>query len=584
MRILRIVLGNYFIFFLLTYLIGAGVGFVGISYCQPAGDQSAILRGVVLSTVDKKPIPGALVSLTGSHRSMLTDDKGEFTFSGVSFGTENVGVKKSGFLCFLKRSRQQPKCFQGVQVSSSDIEVTLTMTPQAVVTGRIVDQTGEPVANLDLFLMYRNVENGLFVWEMVGASSSKTNTEGVYRIVNQEPGTYLLRNSSVVDSYMHVGLLDNDHGYAATYYPGTPSQSAAKPIVVHAGEEFKADMKVSHDKFQPVSLTFAWNHEWHQGGTGWSLSSTMREDYLYSDFDSSHNLIHLFAPAGDYKLQFTIAPPGEPNTGNPSPWPDGTKQRYMGSVKFTVKDQPVTLTEIPSQPPLAIPLHVRAEFSQQEKRKAAVPQNNVYFPPAASFELSGGQVQFDNQFSWRADRGPSDFAFPDIPPGHYIIKTSAFQETYIASLTCGGTNLLREPLVVGPGIPICSIEAVVRDDVATLAVGFTPQAIAQMNAVSVAVTDLALIPVENLLDLPYSSLIRQGSEPKKVTIPPGSYLVFLFDGRAIAWRDPDVRKQLMSLGTIVNLAPGQSKTILLDWRSELNDSQPAGVAFGRVLP
>lgn len=320
------------------------------------------------------------------------------------------------------------------------------------------------------------------------------------------------------------------------------------------------------------------------GNPAWGLSSFGNQDYLTSMWDDTHRLIRLYVPTGNYKIGFAIYPPTDPKNGELLPWPNGTKQPYSGSVEFTVKDQPVALTGIPSQQPITIHLHIRAKLTQQEKRKAALSQYEAYRAPQASFELSDGQVQFNNRVFWQADRGPSDLEFKDIPPGRYTVAISAFQGAYVASFTCGGINLLREPLLVGPGVPICSIEAVVRDDSASLEVGFTPQAIAQMTAANVTVTDLALIPVENLLDLPYSAGVWRGSEPKKVTIPPGTYLAFLFDGRAIAWRDPEMRKQLMSLGTLVTLAPGDSKPLLLDWRPELNASEATIVAHGRVLP
>lgn len=552
---------------------------------QPATDQSATIRGVVLSTVDKKPIPGALVSLTGSLRSVTTDDKGRFEFSSEPFGTEVVVVKKAGFLCGLMRSRQQPNCVQSVDVWSSDIEVTLTMTPQAIITGRIVDQTGEPIKNLNLSLMDRNIKDGLLVWGRVGASVTKTNADGIFRMAGLEPGVYLLYSSTMPDPQPRDPAPWTDHGYAATYYPGTTDQSAATPLVIHAGEEFKADLTVRHEKFQTVTVAYAWNHPWSPGNPGWCLSGSGNEDYINSSWDETQHLIRLYAPAGNYKLEFTIYPPTDPKNGELLPWPDGTKLPYIGSVEFTVKDQPLALTEIQSRQAATVPLHVRAELTQQEKRKAAVPQYDVYSPPGATFAPLNGQNQFGWAY-WRSDQGPSDFEFKNIPPGRYEIQGSSYQYSYVASLTCGGTNLLREPLVIGPGIPACSIEALIRDDFSFLSVGFTAQAKAQLTAAGITVTDFALIPIENKLDLPYSALIWLASEPKREAIPPGTYLAFLFDGRPIAWRDPDERKRLMSLGTVVTLAPGQSKAVLLDWRPELNDqhTQPVGVALGRVLP
>jgi protocatechuate 3,4-dioxygenase beta subunit len=60
----------------------------------------------------------------------------------------------------LMRLRPQPKCFQQVDVLASDIQVALTMTPQAIVTGRIVDQAGKPVENLHLNLMQKENLDG----------------------------------------------------------------------------------------------------------------------------------------------------------------------------------------------------------------------------------------------------------------------------------------------------------------------------------------------------------------------------------------------------------------------------------------
>ena len=548
---------------------------------QPAGDQSATIRGVVLSTVDKKPIPGVLVTLMNSHRSVSSDDKGQFAFSRVPVGSEFVAAKKPGFLCSLMRSRQQPKCFENVDVQPGDIQVTLTMVPQAAITGRIVDQSGKPVKNLHLNLMHRENVDGHITWQVMGQSHTKTNDEGVFRMDGLESGSYLLQTLNTVDP--QEGREDADHGYAATYFPGTTNLSDAKPIVVQAGEEFKADLTVTHEKFQLVTVTPAWDHPWKPGNPGWCLSGFGNQDYLSSMWDDTH--LRLYAPAGDYKIGFTIYPPTDPKNGELLPWPDGTKLPYIGSVEFTVKDQPLALTGIPSRQAATVPLHVRAELTQQEKRKAAIPQYDVYSPPGATFAPLNGQDRF-GWVNWRSDQGPSDFEFKDIPPGRYEIQGSSYQYSYVASLTCGGINLLREPLVIGPGIPACSIEALIRDDFSFLSVGFTAQAKAQLTAAGITVTDFALIPAENGLDLPYSALIWLATEPKKEAIPPGTYLAFLFDGRPIAWRDPDERKRLVSLGTMVTLAPGQSKTVLLDWRPELNDqhTQPAGVALGRVLP
>jgi hypothetical protein len=230
---------------------------------QPASDQTATVHGVVLSTVDQKPIPGALITLMDSRCTMPTDDKGQFAFSGVPFGSESVSVKKPGFLCMLMRLRPQPKCFQQVDVLASDIQVALTMTPQAIVTGRIVDQAGKPVENLHLNLMQKENLDGHETWRVLGQSLTMTSADGIFRIANLEAGSYLMQTLNTVDP--QVGGGDTDHGYAATFFPGTTNLSDAKPIRVHPGEEFKADLSVRHEKFQLVTVSFAWDHAWSPG-------------------------------------------------------------------------------------------------------------------------------------------------------------------------------------------------------------------------------------------------------------------------------------------------------------------------------
>jgi hypothetical protein len=556
---------------------------------QPAADQSATIRGVVLSTVDKKPIPGVQVTIYGSDRATMSDNNGHFAFTAIPLGYVTVKAEKPGFLCYSTHSNTRPNCSQGVDLRSNDSDVTLTMMPQGVVTGRIVDQTGKPIKKLPLCLMERKVQNGMYAWTNVRNSHQLTDADGAFRIADLEPGTYLL-HTSIKSDPEHSG-----YGYAGTYYPGTPSQNEAMRIVIHVGDELKLNLTVTDQQFQPVSLTY-WNCEWKTGSENWSLfHETDSTDWNYyathrdsfeEDLTSRDHLYRMFAPAGEYTVQFRIYPPNDLVNGELLPWPDGTKEPYLGSVTFTVKDQPVTLTEVPSQHPIDIHLHVRSEFAQRGKRKTTRRQCEDHFGTSANFTLKDLLTHGAAEMSWQPDCGPSNFEFKGNYPGQYTLKATDPQGAYIASLTCGSTNLLREPLVVRPGVPACSIEAVIRDDLSSLSVGFTPQAAAQLTAAGITVTGLVLIPVENSLELPYSVELELASEPRKLAVPPGTYLAFLFDGRPIAWRDPGERKRLMSLGTIVTLAPGESKNISLDWRPELNDAKIGwmGVAFGRDLP
>ena len=549
---------------------------------QPSTGQIATIRGVVVTANDKKPIPKAIVELASSHRSVTTNEKGEFVFTGVPFGTEVVVVKKTGFLCSATL-RPHPECVKSVDVWTPVTQVELTLLAEAIVTGRVVDQQGTPIPNLALRLLDKQItEEGLYAWRGLGATNVRTDANGVFRMAKIEAGSYLLIVPTAFDPPTDFPPPHPDHGYSAAYYPGVVDQKEAQPLVIHAGDEVTANLTVRRESVQAITVNFLRDLPVDPGYGAFDSTGPV---FLAGELVEHTHSFRFLAPPGDYEAVFQFDTPTDPKTGHPRPWPDGTTTRYFGSAKFTVRDQPVTIENLPVQQPVNLSVQVHAQLTGKEKQQDASAQFQSVAPAGAFFQLIGHNVQFNSQFYWRADKA-SGFEFKDTPPGQYVLRSDGNHGAYVASLTCGSLNLLREPLVIGPGIPICSIEAVIRDDLATLSIGLTPQAEAQMAAYGTGLTDFALIPVDNPLDLPFSGFVSRNSEPRKVRIPPGSYIAFLFDGSNRAWREPEFQERLKRLGTHVTLIPGDHKTLLLDFKPELDSPmiQPIGVGFGRVLP
>jgi hypothetical protein len=549
------------------------------------GGQTGTIHGVVVTANDKKPVPGALVSLAESLQSVTANAKGEFVLAGVPFGTAVVVAKKDGFLC-SSTQEPQPACVKSVEVYAPDTQVELTLLPEAIVTGRVVDQEGAPIRNLALHLLEREItREGTYVWGSLGATTVRTDGDGVFRIAKVEPGSYLLHVPVAFDPPGDFPPDKPDYGYSATWYPGVVHQKDAQALVIRGGEKIEANLTVQRERVQPVTVNFVWDLQVEPGPIGFGESDSTGSVFLAGGpIEHTHTFLFL-APPGEYKAGFMLNTPTVPETADPRPWPDGSSSPYYGSTQFTVRDQPVIVNNVAVQQPVDLSLHVRGEFSGAEQQQNASTQSRSV-APAASFELLGDNVEFNNEFEWRADREVSTFAFKATPPGRYVLRGLGNASGYVASLTCGGLNLLREPLVIGPGIPGCSVEAVIRDDFGSLAIGLTAEAKAQMAASGTEVTDFALIPIDNALDLPYSGAVWRNAEPQKNHIPPGSYFAFLFDGRNPAWREVEFQERLKRLGTRVTLAPGDDKTLLLDFKPEFDSPKttPIGVAFGRVLP
>jgi hypothetical protein len=545
---------------------------------QQPKEQSGTIRGVVFTADGKKPVSQALVSLAESHRLATTDEKGEFKFTDVPFGREVAAVKKDGYLCSA-RNGPLPTCVKSFEVYTPDTRVELSMLPEAIVAGRVVNQEGTPIRNLALLLLEKEIsKEGLYTWRGLGATNVRTDANGAFRISKLEPGSYLLLAPTAVDPPGDFPPPHPDHGYSSTYYPGVLDQKEAQPLAIHAGNEIKADLIIRRQRLQPITLNYRWEFqaEPQPGQFGTCESAPAGSRLLVGGpVEHSHSLRFL-APPGDYKLCFALESPTATQTGAPRP--------YYGSATFTVRDQPVTIDNIPVQQSTNVSFHINVQLTKSKAQAGVSSQPQPVSRAVVSFELWGEDGEY-NYTSWSTDNPAPTSEFKNVPPGRYVLRAFGNSSAYVASLTCGLLNLLREPLVIGLGVPACTIEAVIRDDLASLSIGLTPQAKAQMAVYGTTVTDFALIPSDNSLELPFSGGIWT-SESKKVQIPPGSYIAFLFDGRNPAWSEPEFQEQLKRQGSPVTLAPGDDKTLLLDFKPEFDspNSGPVGVAFGRVLP
>ena len=548
----------------------------------PQDEPTAVVHGQVLSTVDGMPIPHALVSLSQPQRSVLTDEQGRFEFTGARYGAV-ITAEKPDLLCDAPISGPRPVCVVSLDEFSPELHVILRLTPQAVVTGRVVDQNGAPIPGLELKLIAAGteVQRGRNVRHIGAAAQTQTNSDGTYRITRLTPGTYLLRTASTPES--DDGRAD--HGYAATYFPGTTDFNSAKPIVLAGGEQCTANLTIPLIPFQPVTLSYIWDRPEAGSSVGFGLASAIGDNHLSTQLDMERRTFFTFAPPGDYTLHLFIDPPYDPHvTGRPR-WSDGSSDRYLASVNFSVQNSPVHITDIRLQQPTAIPLHVRSQINHRVQREAAATPERPYYAPYATFQLSDDENDSNDEVKWSIDRGPSEFVLK-APPGKYELTSFVGGDAYTAALTCGKVNLLREPLIITPDSPPCSVDALISDNVASISVGLTARAKEQLTKAGIEVTSFALFPLENTMETPYSGFAWANSAPRTWNIEPGTYIAILFDGRSIAWLDPETRKRLMQVGTTITLAPNQARTVLLDWLPEFNNPQkgPISVSLGRVLP
>jgi len=145
---------------------------------------------------------------------------------------------------------------------------------------------------------------------------------------------------------------------------------------------------------------------------------------------------------------------------------------------------------------------------------------------------------------------------------------------YVASASSGATDLLREPLRVGPAQSPQPIQVSIREDVAALRIALTdPAGLDSTSATGLRSEQLAAIlciPLDQPAREPITQFILISSAVNSGTsfgnLAPGRYLVLASRqddqiGFSPEYRNPDVVPTLLSKGVVVTLSPNDNASI-----------------------
>jgi hypothetical protein len=226
----------------------------------PTEDLCAI-EGQVLNAVSGEPLKKASLSLVRADISpgeaMLpnsygttSDAQGRFAMKDIEPGKYHLMVNRNGYasMNYGARAAGRPGATLSLVRQQHMKEVIFKLTPHGVVAGRILDEDGEPLPNVQMMLQsYRYVQGRKQLSQLGGG---ETDDLGEYRIFGVAPGKYFLSAMpSPTGMMMEVDRSVNappDEDYAATYYPGTTDASAAAQLDVGAGAQLRGvDMTLS---------------------------------------------------------------------------------------------------------------------------------------------------------------------------------------------------------------------------------------------------------------------------------------------------------------------------------------------------
>jgi hypothetical protein len=495
------------------------------------------------------PIPYALVQ--AGQGAKLSDQNGNFRFEDISTNRINVAAHKPGFFNEQELSQGQgqrvgrvsPQANTMVSLSNEPTNITIPLTPEAVISGHVENSEGEPLEGLPVQLRTTQVVNGRRMWQRQGGVA--TDEDGNFRVANLRPGTYYVEvgpNFSPRAMQQEPAANEKLEVVPAEYYPGVRDMSAATPMSLNPGQHASIEMGMKRVPGYRISgmitgIASKFGGIFLADGDGDNTSLGMRFDPQTGRFQAYP------VPAGSYRLRFN----GQDADGQP----------LFTDVPINVNGDILEL-RVPVERTVSIPVEFNTELTKQN------PGSSTNLSQGVVANSSYGQVHLVSrdppyqQFYGSRDRADSSLTLRGVTPGVYDVEVDSNGSAYVAAITYGGVNLLRDPLVVAEGAEPKTLQVLMRDDGASVTGSVQMGDDTQPGSVLLVSEGDAASPPRQVGVDPSGAFRAQG-------IAPGDYDILAFDRLdGIEFRNREVLNAYLSHAAHVTLSADQQAKVTVD--------------------
>lgn len=210
---------------------------------------TAIMKGQVLTAGSGAPVRRAQVramSMEGRGGGVTsTDASGNFEIKDLPAGRFNITASKGGYVMGQYGQRRPGEPGTPIELGDGQTaeKVNFVLSRGSVISGRIFDDGGEPVAGTTVQAMRYQFMSGSRRLVPGGGEggSDRTDDQGNFRLYGLAPGDYYISANNRTNQFMSPGMTNTEsEGFAPTYFPGTASISDATRVTVKAGQETSA--------------------------------------------------------------------------------------------------------------------------------------------------------------------------------------------------------------------------------------------------------------------------------------------------------------------------------------------------------
>ena len=220
---------------------------------QAQPPRPASIAGQVVNEATGEPVRKAQVVLIRTERSgsnftplsAESDAGGNFRVENIAAGTYRLSATRTGFVGPGRGTAVGASKPVTVTAGQDVRGVVVKLTPAGIITGRVLDEEGDPVESVSIQLLRPQYINGRR--QLAPSRGGVTNDLGEYRLSGIEPGRYLLSatkrgmQNAVIggDARAAAGERPPEYQYAPLYYPAALDQASASQIQVNGGAELR---------------------------------------------------------------------------------------------------------------------------------------------------------------------------------------------------------------------------------------------------------------------------------------------------------------------------------------------------------
>src|SRR5208283_3644691 len=160
---------------------------------QPQATGKGVIEGTVVNAITQQPVKKAQVMLQGNaNLSASTDASGHFMFKDLPAGSFMLQANASGYGGFKSRRRANAGVVQQVKLETDAkvSDITIALTPNSSIAGRILDEDGVPLPGCQAMLMQYEESQG--ARRLGQRNNTQSDENGDYTFAGVQPGKYFV--------------------------------------------------------------------------------------------------------------------------------------------------------------------------------------------------------------------------------------------------------------------------------------------------------------------------------------------------------------------------------------------------------